>query len=154
MVEVVGTQGQLTDLLSRVRARAARAERTLVSAPSKRDAEDVAAWLSSQGVRAGWMHSALDATERAEVLAKLQSGELECLVGVNLLREGLDLPEVSLVAVLGADKEARKRLWAHGSVAMHPRLRSVCSTMSQLRRHNNSIEGPFVLRVSFVALGL
>lgn len=106
-MSVVGTDGQLADLLARVRARAARAERALVSAPSKRDAEDVSAWLSAQGVRSGWMHSALDATERADVLAKLQAGELECLVGVNLLREGLDLPEVSLVAVLGADKEAR-----------------------------------------------
>jgi excinuclease ABC subunit B len=80
-------------------------ERTLVTTLTKRLAEDLSAYLKEQGVRCKWLHSELDAFERVELLRDLRQGHFEALVGVNLLREGLDLPEVSLVAILDADKE-------------------------------------------------
>lgn len=118
--------------------------------------------LMSQGIRSGWLHSALDATERAAVLAKLQGGELEILVGVNLLREGLDLPEVSLVAVLGADKEVRRtRPWLRRRTApalMRPLFRCmpVITQKRELSQWVRSFVTPVTLfsshcRVSFAA---
>ncbi len=104
-IEVVAARGQVAHLLEEVRARAARNERTLVTALTKRLAEDLAGYLTEQNVRCRWLHSELDAFERVELLYDLRQGKFDCLVGVNLLREGLDLPEVSLVAILDADKE-------------------------------------------------
>lgn len=104
-IEVVPARGQVAHLLDEIRLRAARDERTLVTALTKRLAEDLAGYLSEQNVRCRWLHSELDAFERVELLYDLRQGKFDCLVGVNLLREGLDLPEVSLVAVLDADKE-------------------------------------------------
>ena len=92
-------------LLEQIRERAAAGERVLVTTLTKRLAEDLAAYFSKQDVRCKWLHSDLDAFERVELLRDLRQGHFDVLVGVNLLREGLDLPEVSLVAILDADKE-------------------------------------------------
>ncbi len=92
-------------LLTQIRERAAAGERVLVTALTKRLAEDLSSYLCEQGVACKWLHSELDAFERVELLRDLRAGHFETLVGVNLLREGLDLPEVSLVAILDADKE-------------------------------------------------
>ncbi len=104
-IEVVSARGQVNHLLEEIRARAARDERVLVTALTKRLAEDLATFFQEQNVRCRWLHSELDAFERVELLQELRGGRFDCLVGVNLLREGLDLPEVSLVAILDADKE-------------------------------------------------
>lgn len=105
VVEVVPARGQVAHLLEEIRKRSAVGERTLVTALTKRLAEDLSAYLTEQDVRCRWLHSELDAFERVELLHDLRQGIFDVLVGVNLLREGLDLPEVSLVAILDADKE-------------------------------------------------
>jgi excinuclease ABC subunit B len=105
VIEISPARGQVPHLLGQIRERAAVGERVLVTALTKRLAEDLSAYLSQQGVLCKWLHSELDAFERVELLRDLREGHFECLVGVNLLREGLDLPEVSLVAILDADKE-------------------------------------------------
>jgi len=104
-IEVVPARGQVPHLLGEIRQRAAVGERVLVTTLTKRLAEDLSYYLSEQGVLCKWLHSELDAFERVELLRDLREGKFEALVGVNLLREGLDLPEVSLVAILDADKE-------------------------------------------------
>ncbi len=105
IVEVEPARGQVKHLLNEVRIRADRNERVLVTALTKRLAEDLSTYLQEQNVRCRWLHSELDAFERVDLLQELRTGHFDCLVGVNLLREGLDLPEVSLVAILDADKE-------------------------------------------------
>jgi excinuclease ABC subunit B len=105
VVEVVPASGQVNHLLKEIEQRKEKNERVLVTALTKRLAEDLAAFLSDHGIKTKWMHSELDAFERVEHLNELRMGSLEALVGVNLLREGLDLPEVSLVAILDADKQ-------------------------------------------------
>ncbi len=104
-VDVVSARGQVNHLLEEIRVRAAKDERVLVTALTKRLAEDLATFFQEQNVRCRWLHSELDAFERVELLQELRAGTFDCLIGVNLLREGLDLPEVSLVAILDADKE-------------------------------------------------
>jgi len=104
-IEVRKTQGQIDDLLNEVRTRAALGERVLITTLTKRIAEDLATYLREAGLRCRWLHSEIDAIERVEILKSLRLGDFDVLVGVNLLREGLDLPEVSLVAMLDADKE-------------------------------------------------
>ena len=104
-VEVVPAQGQVMHLLGQIRQRVAMGDRTLVTALTKRLAEDLANFFTDHDVKCRWLHSELDAFERVELLRELRDGRCEVLVGVNLLREGLDLPEVSLVAILDADKE-------------------------------------------------
>jgi len=99
------TKGQIDDLIERVRVRAERKERVLVTTLTKRLAEDLTRYLTEAGLRVKYLHSDIDAFDRVEILRDLRLGEFDCLVGINLLREGLDLPEVSLVAVLDADKE-------------------------------------------------
>jgi excinuclease ABC subunit B len=105
VIELSPAQNQVPHLLLQIRARADVGERVLVTTLTKRSAEDLAAYLSGQGVRCKWLHSELNAFERVDLLRELREGHFEALVGVNLLREGLDLPEVSLVAILDADKE-------------------------------------------------
>jgi excinuclease ABC subunit B len=105
LVEVVPARGQVAHLLEQIRQRRDRSERVLVTALTKRLAEDLAAYISENGIACKWLHSELDAFERVELLRDLRAGTYDALVGVNLLREGLDLPEVSLVAILDADKE-------------------------------------------------
>jgi len=104
-IEVCPAQGQVPHLLDQIRQRSAAGERVLVTTLTKRLAEDLAAYLAQKGVNCKWLHSELDAFERVELLRQLRQGQFDALVGVNLLREGLDLPEVSLVAILDADKE-------------------------------------------------
>ncbi len=104
-VEVRPLAGQVDDLIEEVRKCAARGERVLVTTLTKRTAEDLADYLRDLGLRVRYMHSEMDAIERVDVIRGLRAGDFDCLVGINLLREGLDLPEVSLVAILDADKE-------------------------------------------------
>src|SRR4029077_7848482 len=98
-------RGQVKDLEKESLARTAKKERTLVTVMTKRMAEDLTTFFRDAGLRCKWLHSELDAIERITVLRELREGQFDVLVGVNLLREGLDLPEVSLVAILDADKE-------------------------------------------------
>ena len=105
VVEVAPASKQVPHLLEEIQNRAKVGERVLVTALTKRLAEDLAEYFSKQKIRCKWLHSELDAFERVELLRDLRAGRFDVLVGVNLLREGLDLPEVSLVAILDADKE-------------------------------------------------
>jgi excinuclease ABC subunit B len=105
VIEVVSARGQVPHLLQQIRERSTVGERVLVTTLTKRLAEDLATYFTDEGVLCKWLHSELDAFERVELLRDLRQGRFEALVGVNLLREGLDLPEVSLVAILDADKE-------------------------------------------------
>jgi excinuclease ABC subunit B len=98
-------RGQIDDLLHEIRDRAQRSERVLVTTLTKRMAEDLAGYYSEVGVRCRYMHSEIETLERVKLLRDLRKGEYDVLIGINLLREGLDLPEVSLVAILDADKE-------------------------------------------------
>jgi excinuclease ABC subunit B len=104
-VDVRPVKGQVDDLLAEIRKREAKRERVLVTTLTKRMAEDLAEYLQSVGVRVKYMHSEVDTIERMAILRQLRLGKIDVLVGINLLREGLDLPEVSLVAILDADKE-------------------------------------------------
>jgi excinuclease ABC subunit B len=104
-IDVRPVDGQIDDLLEEIQQRAERNERILVTTLTKRMAEDLADYLDSYGVACRWLHSEIDAFDRVDILRGLRLGEFDVLVGVNLLREGLDLPEVSLVAILDADKE-------------------------------------------------
>ena len=99
------TKGQIDDLMDEIRQRAARDERVLVTTLTKRMAEDLTDYLEENGVRVRYLHSEVDTLRRVELLRELRLGEFDVLVGINLLREGLDLPEVSLVSILDADKE-------------------------------------------------
>jgi excinuclease ABC subunit B len=105
VIEVSPARTQVPHLLEQIRERSVVGERVLVTTLTKRLAEDLSFYLCEQGIRCKWLHSELDAFERVELLRELREGRFEALVGVNLLREGLDLPEVSLVAILDADKE-------------------------------------------------
>ncbi len=105
IIEVVPARGQVVHLLQQIRERTAMGDRVLVTALTKRLAEDLSAFLSDNDVKCRWLHSELDAFERVALLKDLREGRCDVLVGVNLLREGLDLPEVSMVAILDADKE-------------------------------------------------
>jgi excinuclease ABC subunit B len=104
-VEVRPVKGQVDDLLAEIRARVAAKQRVLVTTLTKRMAEDLTEYYAELGVKVRYLHSDIDAIERVEILRDLRLGEFDVLVGINLLREGLDLPEVSLVAILDADKE-------------------------------------------------
>ncbi|MGA9718166.1 MAG: excinuclease ABC subunit UvrB [Acidobacteriaceae bacterium] len=104
-VEIRPIKGQIDDLLAEIRARAAVNERVLVTTLTKRMAEDLAGYYTEVGVKCRYMHSEIETLERVRLLRDLRKGEYDVLVGINLLREGLDLPEVSLVAILDADKE-------------------------------------------------
>src|SRR3954465_9261876 len=104
-VEIRPVKGQIDDLLHEIRARVEKGERVLVTTLTKRMSEDLAEYYSEVGVRCRYMHSEIEVLERVKILRDLRKGEFDVLIGINLLREGLDLPEVSLVAVLDADKE-------------------------------------------------
>src|SRR6185369_15629459 len=99
-IEIRPVRGQVDDLLAEIRARAEARERVLVTTLTKRMAEDLTTYYHELGVRVRYLHSDIDTLERIEILRDLRRGEFDVLVGINLLREGLDLPEVSLVAVL------------------------------------------------------
>src|ERR687885_2889748 len=99
------TEGQIDDLLGEIKDRTTRKERTLVTTLTKRMAEDLTEYLQERGIQVRYLHSEIQSIERIEILQALREGDFDVLIGVNLLREGLDLPEVSLVAILDADKE-------------------------------------------------
>ena len=128
--EVRPVKGQIDDLLHEIRERAARKERVLVTTLTKRMAEDLAEYYGEVGVRCRYMHSEIETLERVKILRDLRRGEFDVLIGINLLREGLDLPEVSLVAILDADKEGFLRsagslIQTMGRCARHIRGRAI-----------------------------
>ena len=131
VVEVRPTEGQVDDLLGEIRLRADKCERVLVTTLTKRMAEDLTDYLAENGVRVRYLHSEIHSIERIEIIQDLRNGEYDVLVGVNLLREGLDLPEVSLVAILDADKEGFLRA-----------ERSLIQTIGRAARH---VEGVALL---------
>jgi len=131
MVEVRPTRNQLEDLIREIQERKKRKERALVLTTTKRLAEEVSEYLNERGIKAKYLHSDLDAIERAKVVKELREGTVEVIVGVNLLREGLDLPEVSLVAILEADKEGF--------------LRSYTSLIQTIGRSARNINGKAIL---------
>ncbi|HEX9691528.1 MAG TPA: excinuclease ABC subunit UvrB [Gemmatimonadales bacterium] len=129
-VEVRPVRGQVDDLLAEIRGHAARGERVLVTTLTKRMAEDLTDYLAQTGVRVRYMHSDIDTIQRMEIVRGLRLGEFDVLVGINLLREGLDLPEVALVAILDADQEGflrsdRSLIQTVGRAARHERGRAV-----------------------------
>ena len=105
VIEVRPTANQVDDLMEEIQQRVEQDERTLVTTLTKRMAEELTEYLTNNGIRARYIHSDVDTLERVQIMDELRSGQFDVLVGVNLLREGLDLPEVSLVAILDADKE-------------------------------------------------
>jgi len=105
VIHIHPARGQVPHLIEKIKERRDRGERTLVTCLTKRLSEDLVSYLKEEGIRCEWLHSELDAIERVEVLRELREGKFDAVVGVNLLREGLDLPEVSLVTILDADKE-------------------------------------------------
>jgi excinuclease ABC subunit B len=130
-IEIRPVKGQIDDLLGEIRARAARNERVLVTTLTKRMSEDLAGYYTEVGVRCRYMHSEIETLERIKILAGLRKGEYDVLIGINLLREGLDLPEVSLVAILDADKEGF--------------LRSTGSLIQTIGRAARNVEGRAIL---------
>ena len=108
-LEVRPAQTQVDDVLAEIRERTAKDERTLITTLTKRMAEDLTEYLAEHGVRVRYLHSDIDTVERVEIIRDLRAGEFDVLVGINLLREGLDMPEVSLVAIFDADKEGYLR---------------------------------------------
>ncbi|MCD6228942.1 MAG: excinuclease ABC subunit UvrB [Candidatus Omnitrophica bacterium] len=104
-IEVRPTKNQIDDLIGEIRKRVSCGERTLITTLTKRMAEELASFLREEGIKVTYIHSEIDTLQRAKILKDLRSKRFDCLVGINLLREGLDLPEVSLVAILDADKE-------------------------------------------------
>jgi excinuclease ABC subunit B len=130
VIEVRPVKGQVDDLLAEIRVVAARGERVLVTTLTKRMAEDLAQYYQELGVRVRYLHSDIDTLERVQILRDLRLGTYDVLVGINLLREGLDLPEVSLVAILDADKEGFLRsagalIQTVGRAARHVRGRAI-----------------------------
>jgi excinuclease ABC subunit B len=105
LIDVRPAGTQVDDLIGEINARAARNERVLVTTLTKKMSEDLTKYFEEVGIRARYLHSEINTIERVEIIRDLRKGEFDCLVGINLLREGLDLPEVSLVAILDADKE-------------------------------------------------
>jgi len=130
-VEVRPAKGQVDDLLGEVRTTVERGERVLVTTLTKRMAEDLSTYMADVGIRVRYLHSEIDTLERSAILADLRRGEFDVLVGINLLREGLDLPEVSLIAILDADQEGF--------------LRSETSLIQTIGRAARNVEGRAIL---------
>ncbi|MFA4982919.1 MAG: helicase-related protein, partial [Candidatus Micrarchaeia archaeon] len=105
VISIRKSAGQIEDLMNEVKLRTEKGERTLVTTLTKRMAEDLSDYLAQHGIKVRYLHSEIETIERTEIIRRLRLGEFDCLVGINLLREGLDIPEVSLIAILDADKE-------------------------------------------------
>jgi excinuclease ABC subunit B len=156
-VEVRPIRGQIDDLLHEVRERASRNERTLVTTLTKKMAEDLTDYYGDLGVRVRYLHSEIETLERIKILRDLRKGEFDVLVGINLLREGLDLPEVSLVAILDADKEGFLRsesslIQTIGRTARNSRGKAIlyADTMTDsMRRAINETDRRRVKQMSF-----
>ena len=130
-ISVRPVEGQVTDLLGEIRARVERGERVLVTTLTKKMAEDLTDYLTGQGVKVKYMHHEVDTFERMELIRDLRMGAIDVIVGINLLREGLDLPEVSLVAILDADKEGF--------------LRSETSLIQTIGRAARNVDGKVIM---------
>ena len=135
-ITIKPTEGQIDDLIEQVKVRAERKERVLVTTLTKRMSEELASYLTEAGLRVKYLHSDIDAIERVQILRDLRLGAFDCLVGINLLREGLDLPEVTLVAVLDADKEGF--------------LRSATSLIQTAGRAARNVNGEVILYADHV----
>ena len=131
IIDVKPTEGQIDDLLYQIRVRVDRGERCIVTTLTKRMAEELADYLREMGIRTHYLHSEIDTLERSEILRDLRLGVYDVIVGINLLREGLDLPEVSLVAILDADKEGY--------------LRSTTSLVQTIGRAARHVEGHVIM---------
>jgi len=130
-IEIRKTEGQIDDLIIEIKDRATKHERILVTALTKKMAEELSEYLKEDKVKSEYLHSEVDTLDRIRILEKLRRGEIDCLVGVNLLREGLDLPEVTLVAILDADKEGF--------------LRSDVSLIQTIGRAARNVKGKVIL---------
>ncbi len=130
-IEIRPVDGEIPSVIEEIKARAAKGERTLVTTLTKKTAEDLASYLSEQGIRAKYLHSDIKTLERTDILDALRKNEFDALIGVNLLREGLDLPEVTLVAILDADREGF--------------LRSRVSLIQTMGRAARNIKGEVIL---------
>lgn len=130
-IEIRKTEGQIDDLILEIKDRAAKHERILVTALTKKMAEELSEYLKDEKIKSEYLHSEVDTLDRIRILEKLRRGEIDCLVGVNLLREGLDLPEVTLVAILDADKEGF--------------LRSDVSLIQTIGRAARNVKGKVIL---------
>ena len=130
-ISIHPARGQVQHLIEQIKLRTAKGQRTLVTALTKRLSEDLTTYLTEEGISCAWLHSELDAFERVEVLRSLREGKYDAVVGVNLLREGIDVPEVSLVAILDADKEGF--------------LRSATSLIQTIGRSARNVDAEVVL---------
>lgn len=139
-ISVRPTKGQLDDLISEINIRVAKKERTLITTLTKKMAEDLTAYFVEMGIRVKYMHHDIDTVERMEIIRDLRLGEFDVLVGINLLREGLDIPEVSLVAILDADKEGF--------------LRSERSLIQTIGRAARNSEGTVIMYADSVTLSM
>ena len=139
-IEVRQVEGQIADLLSEIQKRTACGQRTLVTTLTKRMAEDLTEHLAQKGVKVRYLHSEVENLQRTELIRQLRLGEFDCLVGINLLREGLDIPEVSLVAILDADKEGF--------------LRNATSLIQTIGRAARNVDGKVILYASKLTGGM
>lgn len=130
-IQIHPARGQVQHLIGQIKLRTAKGQRTLVTTLTKRLSEDLTTYLTEEGIRCAWLHSELDAFERVEVVRSLREGKYDAVVGVNLLREGIDVPEVSLVAILDADKEGF--------------LRSATSLIQTIGRSARNVDADVVL---------
>ena len=135
-IEVRGSEGQIDDLMEEIDKRIAKGQRTLITTLTKRMAEDLTDHLKERGVKTAYIHSDVDTLERGDILRDLREGVYDVLVGINLLREGLDLPEVSLVAILDADKEGF--------------LRSEAALIQTIGRAARHVEGKVIMYANFI----
>ncbi|MBO7664572.1 UvrB/UvrC motif-containing protein, partial [Candidatus Saccharibacteria bacterium] len=135
-IEVRGSEGQIDDLMEEIDKRIAKGQRTLIATLTKRMAEDLTDHLKERGVKTAYIHSDIDTLERGDILRDLREGVYDVLVGINLLREGLDLPEVSLVAILDADKEGF--------------LRSTSALIQTIGRAARHVEGKVIMYADFI----
>ena len=131
LISVRSTDGQIDDLVSEINKRISKGERTLVTTLTKKMAEDLTDYIEQTGIKVRYMHHDIDTMERMEIIRDLRTGEFDVLVGINLLREGLDIPEVSLVCILDADKEGF--------------LRSETSLIQTIGRASRNSEGEVIM---------
>ena len=136
-VQIRPTKGQVDDLIEEIRKRAENDQRVLVTTLTKKMAEDLTDYLVEMGIRVRYLHSEVDTLQRIEILRDLRLGEFDVLVGINLLREGLDLPEVSLVAILDADKEGFLRSETSSIQTIGRAARNVDGTRADVRRRRS-----------------
>jgi excinuclease ABC subunit B len=139
-IDVRPTQNQIPDLIKEIKKRVVKKQRVLVTTLTKRIAEDLAEYLSEEGVKTHYLHSEIKTLERPEILKKLRQGDYDVVVGINLLREGLDLPEVSLVAILDADKEGF--------------LRNDTTLIQTIGRVSRHLEGQAVMYADHITLSM